>query len=228
NNAEAAAKAAHCRWTKTWVTKSRPGLANHVMAETTYDNLALAEAPRWGAEAIAAAQAIQQELGITPMEQPFLPAIEQLIAPEEAERRLRQTLPPWQLNSTSDDYTEYCWTAPTVRFYVGRPMLKAAPGVNYPDWVMNALGGIPSCIDPMIRTASKTIGTTIIDLLMRPDLLAAAQTEWRQRTGGGIGGDAWMAPLLPKDFRAPIDFRWPEYVTTSRGEEWWIPAREGE
>jgi aminobenzoyl-glutamate utilization protein B len=228
NNAEAASKAAHCRWTKTWVTKSRPGLPNHVMARTTYDNLQLAGAPQWGGEAIAAAQAMQRELGIEPVAKPFLPAIEELIEPEEAERRLRQTLPPWQLNSTSDDYTEYCWYAPTVRFYIGRPMLKAARGVNYPDWVMNALGGIASCIDPMIRTASKTIGATIVDLMTRPDLLKAAQDEWRDRTGGGVGGSNWMEPLLPKDFQAPIDFRWPEYVTTVRGEEWWIPTREGE
>jgi len=228
NNAEAAAKAAHCRWTKTWVTKSRPGLANHVMAKVTYDNICLAGAPSWGAEAIAAAQAMQREIGVTPMDKPFMRAIEETIEPEEAERRLRQSLPPSQLNSTSDDYTEYCWNAPTVRFYIGRPMLKAAPGVNYPDWVMNALGGIRSCIDPMIRTASKTIGGTIIDLMTRPDLLAAAKDEWRERTGGGIGGSKWMAPMLPKDFRVPNDFRWPEYVTTTRGQEWWIPAREGE
>lgn len=228
NNAEAAAKAAHCRWTRTWVTKSRPGLANHTLAQATYDNLVLAGAPQWGAAAIAAAQAMQKELGIAPMEKPFLPAIEQLIEPQEAERRLRQTLPPWQLNSTSDDYTEYCWSAPTVRFYIGRPMLKGARGVNYPDWVMNALGGIRTCIDPMIRTASKTIGATIIDLMTKPDLRKAAKDEWRDRTGGGVGGDKWMAPLLPKDFQAPVDFRWPEYVTTSRGEGWWIPARDGE
>ncbi|MET1025898.1 MAG: amidohydrolase [Dongiaceae bacterium] len=228
HNAEAAARAAHCRWTKTWVTKSRPGLPNHVMAQVTYDNLKLAGAPHWNAEAIAVAQEIQREIGIEPMEKPFLPAIEQLIEPQEAERRLRQNLPPWQLHSTSDDYTEYCWSAPTVRFYIGRPMLKPAPGANYPDWVMNALGGLRSCIDPMIRTASRTIGATIIDLMTRPDLLQAAKEEWRDRTGGGIGGSNWMGPLLPKDFRAPIDFRWPEYATTARGEEWWIPAREGE
>ncbi len=26
-----------------------------------------------------------------------------------------------------------------------------------------------------------------------------------------------------QDAPAPIHFRWPEYVTTPRGEEWWIP-----
>jgi aminobenzoyl-glutamate utilization protein B len=93
---------------------------------------------------------------------------------------------------------------------------------------MNALGGLKSCIDPMIRTAAKTIGATIMDLLSNADLLHNAQAEWRHRTGGGIGGKSWIAPLLPTDFRVPLDFRWPEYVTTARGQEWWIPTQEGE
>ena len=76
----------------------------------------------------------------------------------------------------------------------------------------------------MIATAGRTIGATIIDLLTRPDLLKAAKDEFLERTGGGVGGKHWMAPLLPPDFRPPIDYRWPEYVTTVRGEEWWIPA----
>ncbi len=228
SNAAAAAQATHCRWRKTWVTRSRPGLANHAMAAATYANLQLAGAPRWGDAAIDAARAIQQELGIAPMEKPYLAAIETLIAPQEAERILRRSLPPTQLHSTSDDYTEFCWHCPTARFYVGRPMLQAPKGYAYPDWVLNALGGIPACIDPMIDTAAKTVGGTIVDLLTQPDLLAAAQAEFRSRTGGGIGGTDWIAPLLPRDFRPPVDYRWPEYVTTARGEEWWIPASEDE
>jgi aminobenzoyl-glutamate utilization protein B len=54
--------------------------------------------------------------------------------------------------------------------------------------------------------------------------LAKAKVEFDERTGGGVGGDKWMAPLLPRDFQPPIDLRWPEYVTTERGEEWWIPT----
>ena len=41
---------------------------------------------------------------------------------------------------------------------------------------------------------------------------------------GGVGGTKWMAPLLPKDFPPPVDLRWPEYIQTARGEEWWIPT----
>ncbi|MDQ7249227.1 amidohydrolase [Dongia sedimenti] len=228
NNAEAAAKAAHCQWRRIWVSRSRPGLANHAMAKLVYENLKRAGAPSWGGEAIASAQAIQRELGLEPMEKPYLEAIERLIEPEEAERLLRRNLPPSQVNSTSDDYTEYCWHAPTARFYIGRPMLKAPRGFHYPDWVLNALGGIPACIDPMIETAAKTIAGSICDLLTRPELLSAAKAEFTERTGGGVGGSNWISPQLPKDFRPPIDYRWPEYVTTSRGEEWWIPAAADE
>ena len=194
------------------------------MARLTFDNIKLAGPPLWEEEAIEAAQAIQRELGLSPMELPFAEACQQTIEPKEAELILRQDLPPSQKNSTSDDYTEYCWHGPTVRFYIGRPMLKAPKGFAYPAWAMNALGGIRACIDPTIMTASRTIGATIIDLVTRADLLKAAKDEFVMRTGGGVGGKQWVAPLLPADFRAPIDYRWPEYVTTVRGEEWWIPA----
>ena len=65
---------------------------------------------------------------------------------------------------------------------------------------------------------------SLCDLLTKPDLLAAAKAEFVERTGGGIGGSNWISPQLPKDFRPPIDYRWPEYVTTVRGTDWWIPA----
>jgi aminobenzoyl-glutamate utilization protein B len=219
NNAEAAARAAHCTWKKTWVTQSRPGLPNHALAEATYRNIVLAGAPQWDGEAVRLAQEIQTELGLAPMDKPYLGACETTIPPMEAEMKLRADLPP------SDDYTEFCWHCPTVRFYIARPMLKAPKGFSYPAWAMNALGGLRPCIDPMIRTAAKTIGATITDLMSNAELLRNAQGEWKHRTGGGIGGKDWIAPLLPKDFRVPLDFRWPEYVTTPRGEEWWIPTR---
>jgi len=221
-NADAAARAAHCRWERHWVCKSRAGLANHALAEITYRNLKEAGAPRYGDAAIAAAREIQANLGLAPMDEPFLAACESLIEPREAERILREKLPPAQRNSTSDDYTEMCWHAPTVRLYVGRPMLKAPEGFHYPAWAMNALGGIRATIDPTIACAAKTIGMTLLDLLGDPALLAAARREFEARTGGGVGGEHWIPPLC--DYPAPIHIRWPEYVTTARGEEWWIPT----
>ena len=222
--ADAAALASHCRWERVWVSKSRPGLANHVMAGAAHANLAAVGAPAWGEEAAALARAMQGNLGMEPMGQPFLPAISQLIGPHEAERRLRAMLPGQQTHFTSDDYTEYTWHCPTARFYVGRPALAPRPdGAAYPAWVMNALGGLAPCIDPMIETAAKTIAGTILDLVENPALLARAGDEFRERTGGGIGGDRWLAPLC--DYDPPIALGWPEYVTTPRGTDWVIPSR---
>ena len=228
NNAEAAAKASFCRWTKTWVSKSRGGLANHVLARSAYRNLVLAGAPVWRAEAIEVARAMQRSLGLEPMPRPFLPMTEQLIDPETCERELRRMMPEWQQYLTSDDYTEYTWHCPTVRLYVARPTLAAPKGFSYPAWVANALGGIPATIDPMIGPAAKTVGATLIDLFTDPALLAAARAEFEERTGGGVGGTRWQPPLLPADFEVPHRLRWPEYVTTARGEEWWIPWRADE
>ena len=228
NNAEAAAKASFCRWHKTWVAKSRGGLANHVLARAAYRNLESIGAPMWGGESVRVARAIQANLGLAPLEQPFSADTERLVEPEECERQLRALMPAWQQYLTSDDYTEYCWHCPTVRLFVARPSLAGPAGYVYPAWVANALGGIRETIDPMIRVASKTIGATLLDCLTQPSLMAEARREFVERTGGGIGGSRWQAPLLPADFKVPHRYRWPEYITTVRGEEWTIPWRDDE
>ncbi len=223
--AEAAALATHCTWRRDWIAKSRRGLPNHVMADATYKNLELAGPPVYSERAREYAREIQKNLGFDPMPDPFIDEIQQLITPQDCERELRKMLPEWQENFTSDDYTDYCWHAPTVRLYVGRPALRPpAPGQAYPAWVMNALGGIPECIDPTFVITAKTIGMTICDLLTKPDVLEKAKAEFVERTGGGVGGSKWVPCLC--DYEPPIDFPWPEYVTTARGEnQWWIPAK---
>jgi aminobenzoyl-glutamate utilization protein B len=200
------------------VSKSRPGLANHAMAGITYRNLERAGPPRFGAEAIKVAQAIQKELGLDPMAHPFIAEIEELIVPQEAERRVRATIPAWQTHYTSDDYTDMTWHAPTVRLYVGRATLKAPEGFAYPDWVMNALGGIPATIDPTVATAARAIAGTILDLMTDGEALARAKGEHADRLATVGEAKPWC------DYAPPLDFPWPEYVETARGREWWIPA----
>jgi aminobenzoyl-glutamate utilization protein B len=220
-NADHAAAAAHCRVVKRWVSRTRPGVANHALAELAYSNLERVGAPKYGAEAIALAQEIQRHLGLAPMAKPFLPACEQLIEPRAAEAKLREHMPAWQRNWTSDDYVEMTWYAPTVRLYIARPMLSVPAGYGgYPAWVSNALGGLAPCIDPTVQVAARTIAGTLLDLLTEPRHVAAARAEFNERTGG----ERFVAPLLPKDFAPPIDYRWPEYATTARGNDWWIPA----
>ena len=221
--AESAAKLAHCSWSRHWVTKGRPGLANHAIAALCYANLEAVGPPRFAGEAVDLANRVRQSVGFDAVDHPFLPQTESLIAPEDAEAALRRLLPPSQQHFTSDDYTEYCWHAPTVRLYVGRPALGPRPdGIGWPAWTMNALGGLSPCIDPMIAIAAKTLALTALDLLTMPEALEAAKAEFVRRTGGGIGGSKWIAPLC--DYEPPIGFRWPEYVTTPRGTDWVIPS----
>lgn len=221
-NAQAAADMSGCRWERHWVCKSRPGLANHAMANVVWDSLQAVGAPKWDEQARAVAREIQMNCGLDPMDNPFIDEMEQLMAPQEAEAILRRDLPPSQLNSTSDDYTDMSWHAPLARFYIARPALKAPAGYRYPGWVMNALGGIPATIDPMVETASKVLALSALRLLEDETARKATMDEFKARTGGGVGGSQWIAPLC--DYDPPISFRWPEYVTTARGREWWIPT----
>ena len=68
------------------------------------------------------------------------------------------------------------------------------------------------------------IATTLVELASDASALARCKAEFSERTGGGIGGTKWLAPLLPRDFPAPVHYRWPEYVETVRGYEWSIPT----
>ncbi|MBI5878177.1 MAG: amidohydrolase [Chloroflexi bacterium] len=224
-NARQVAGATGCVASVRWITKTRVGLPNLAISDLAYRNLELVGAPQFGDEARTFARAIQKNLGFEPMDDPFIADNQTLTPPPELEARVRQGLPPWQLNFTSDDYVEYTWHAPTVRLYTARPRLKAPkPGYTYPAWVNNAMGGVPACIDPGMFVAGKTIAATMLDLLKSPDELAKAQAEFRERTGGGVGGSQWVAPLLARDFPPPVELRWPEYVQTPRGEEWWVPT----
>jgi aminobenzoyl-glutamate utilization protein B len=222
-NAEAAARTAHCRLDRRWVSRNRPGLPNHELARATWEVIARVGAPRLGPDAVEVANAIRHELGLDQRTEPFLPEAAEVIAPWDAEKQLRRHVPAEQRNWTSDDYVEMTWYAPTARFYLARPTLAPEPGKpGYPAWVMNALGGIPATIDPMIRAASRVVAATLIRLLESRETLARARDEHHRRRKEW--GD--LPPMLKPDFEPPVSFRWPEYVQTRRGREWWIPASD--
>jgi aminobenzoyl-glutamate utilization protein B len=219
-NARHAAAVAHCGVLGSWIARNRPGITNHALAEVVWANLRDVGPPHYGQDALAVAREIQTEIGIEPMEDPFLPASEELIEPREAERRLRRVLPSWQRNWTSDDYVEMSWYAPTARFYIARPVLRAREsGRPYPTWVMNALGGIPATIDPTVVCAAKTLAGSLLDLLMHPAAVAEARSEFEER----LEAESHREALLPTDHEPPVNFPWPEYVTTARGTEWVNP-----
>lgn len=225
HNARHAAALAGCEVSVRWVSKTRVALPNQALADLTWRNLAQIGPPEYDEAARAFGRAIQQRLNLPPMADPLPDTLSQLTPPEEYEASLRAELPAWQQFIGADDYVEYMWHAPTVRLLTARPRLKPpSPTYQYPAWTYLAMGGRPEIVDPGMFVAGKTIATTLIDLVTQPDERAKMQDEFNRRTGGGIGGSKWVAPLLPPDIVPPTDLRWPEYVTTPRGEEWTIPT----
>ena len=132
-NAKGAAEVTGCQVSVRWVTKTRVGLANHAMADLTYRNLEIVGAPQFDEQAREFGRAIQRNLDIAPMEDPFTDDCQRLVPPKEFEALVRRQLPPWQANFTSDDYVDYTWHAPTVRLHTSRPSLKPSePRLSVP------------------------------------------------------------------------------------------------
>lgn len=224
NNAKHVAEINHCKLTTRWVSKTRVGLPNHAMADLVFRNMQIAGAPKYSDDAKSICREIQKNCGTEPMASPIEEVCEKLTTPQEFEAQQRRRMPAWQQHLGSDDYVEYCWHSPTARFWTTKAVPKSPfPGFVYPRWVYNALGGIRATVDPSIFMASKILAASLIELFTTPEELKKAKDEFNERTDGGVGGKNWVGPLLPADIKPPDDLRWPEYVTTNRGNEWWIP-----
>lgn len=210
NNARHVAEINHCKLNVRWVTKTRVGLPNYILAELAYRNMKVIGQIKYGEEARKIGREIQKHLGLKVMDKPIDENCQKIIHPSELETILRRRLPPWQMHTGADDYVEYCWHAPTVRIFTSKVYLKSPyPGYVYPRWMINALGGMRPTQDPAIFLAGKTIATSLIELLTTPAELRKARDEFNDRTGGGVGGSKWVAPLLPKDFKAPLTYAGP-------------------
>ena len=221
NTAKGVAQITGTRVTKRIIARTRVGLSNKKLSEVLYRNLQTAGPPVFGEEAREFCRKIQENLGFEPMEEPLTEACQTIAPIDYTDKDIRYKFPAWVTNQGSDDYVDYQWTAPSTRLNTANAVLRNPnPNKPLPQWTRLAMNGYSPCIDPGIVTAAKTIGITIVDLLTHPGELAQAKEEFDERTGGGVGGSKWVAPLLPKDFYPPIDLPWPEYVTTQRGFEW--------
>ena len=214
NSAESVAKSTGCTLRTRWVTKTRTGLPNIALADLSYENLVLAGSPAWTEKDKEKAREIIRNLGYEAPDEPYNM---KLMTPQDWEARTRRRIPPPQKNIGSDDYVEFTWHCPTVWIQVAKPT-ASVPGTRLPGWARLALVGMPGPIDKTIYTAGKAISGTMLDLATDPAKLKKCWDEFKERTS-----ERMEEPLLPPDLEPPIDLRWPEYITTSRGREWWIP-----
>jgi len=221
NTAKGVAQITGTRVTKRIIARTRVGLSNKKLSEVLYRNLQTVGPPEFSEEAREFARKIQENLGFEPMEDPLTEACQTIAPIDHTDKDIRYKFPAWVTTQGSDDYVDYQWTAPSTRLNTANAVLRNPdPDKPLPPWTRLAMNGYSPCVDPGIVTAAKTIGVTIVDLLIHPGELAEAREEFNERTGGGVGGSKWVAPLLPEDFYPPIDLPWPEYVTTQRGFEW--------
>ena len=91
NNARHVAAMTGCRAFVRWVTKTRVGVPNQAMTDLTWKNLQAVGAPVFPEEALEFGRAMQRELGLEPMPDPFIASVSELTPPEafEAEAAVR-------------------------------------------------------------------------------------------------------------------------------------------
>jgi aminobenzoyl-glutamate utilization protein B len=219
--AKHAAGLTNCEVRMRWVTRTRPGLPNLVLSDLVHDQLGEVGPVPFSEDALAFGRALEAELGHQPSKDPFLEGIRRIVTPQEEDARVRATLPPWQDCTGADDFTEYSWQTPTVRFHTAKPLLRVTGG-DMNHWANNAMNGLPAAIDPCWSYASKVIARCAVRLISDPGLLAEAHAEFDDRRAQA--DPRLLAPLLPADFVPPIELPWPEYVETHRGREWTLPT----
>jgi aminobenzoyl-glutamate utilization protein B len=221
NTAKGVAQITGTRATKRVIARTRTGLSNKKLSEVLYRNLVLVGPPVFNENAKEFGRKLHETLGFETMDDPFTDVCQSIAPIDYIDKDIKFQFPEWVTHQGSDDYVDYQWTAPSTRLNTANAILRNPnPHLPLPMWTKFALNGYSPCIDPGIAVASKTIGITIVDLLTHPNELLEARNEFIERTGGGIGGGKWVAPLLTKDFYPPIDLPWPEYVNTQRGFEW--------
>lgn len=211
----------NCRVSMRWVTKTRPGLRNAAFGEATHRVMELIGPEELPAEAFEFGRRLEEALGHTPSDSPFVDNYTSVEAPADRNATLRSILPPWQDCTVADDYTEFTWAAPTVRFTTAKLCLNVI-GKHMTHWAHSAMNGYAPTIDHMWRYGGKVAAATAIGVFESPALLEAMTEEWATRRAASP--KEFLEPLLPADFNAPIDLPWPEYHTTARGFEWMIPS----
>jgi aminobenzoyl-glutamate utilization protein B len=200
--ADAAVLVTGCSVEKRLITAVRTGLPNGTLTDLMMKNLREIGPPEHTREDEAFGRKIQENLGIAPFEKPY---DETITEPEHA----------YDSFHPADDVNEFTWHAPSVRLYVSKS-LAPVQGFRYPRWVVSALCGT-GATHRMGQTAAKVMVATALDLIMDPELLERAKTEYEERKKS-----RFEAPLVPEGVVPPIGLQWPEWVDRP-GSEWWIP-----
>ena len=161
--AKAAAMMTNTEVTSRILGTAWPQHMNKTLAETMYANAVTIGLPAWDADDIALAKGIQKEL-----KQPQIGLATQL-------NPLRGGRDPEEnMGGPSDDIGDVSWVVPTVT--LGYPAnIPNLPGHNW----ANAIASATPIAHKGVTAGAKVQAMTIIDMLMRPELVQGAWDYFR-------------------------------------------------
>lgn len=155
-------------------------LPNETLGRVAQQNLELVGGVTYTAEERAFAARIGQTvLGKAP-------------APETAGLVLPFNANPPREGGGSTDVADVSWTVPTV----GVRTATWAPGTPAHSWQAVACGGTSLGLKGM-NVAAKTLTATIVDLMQKPDVVAAARAELDRRRGADFKYEALLGSRPP-------------------------------
>lgn len=180
--AEGAATMTDTKMTERVLAATWPGHYNKAMAEAMWENMKQVGMPEWTEADQQFARAVQNAVKAKP----------QGLRTEVAELRVPGDRPT---GGGSDDIAEVAWNVPTVVLrYPGN-----VPGTIGHHWSAGIAMATPVAHKGS-NTGAKAQAMTALDLLLRPDLLAAAKAYFAEQTKE----TKWQS-LIPEGTKPPIE-----------------------
>ncbi len=159
--AEGASLMTNTKWSSKVLGSAWPSHMNRTLAETMYENITAVGLPQWTEADVQLAKATQKELNVP----------ENGLATKINELRGRESQPDEdKRGGGSDDIGDISWTLPTVSLSFPANF-QAGPGHNW----ANAIAMATPIAHKGTVAGARVQAMTVVDLLMRPDVLAQAR-----------------------------------------------------
>ncbi len=174
--AEGAALMTDTEMTYRYMGSAWPGHFNKVLAETMYENIKEIGLPEWSEADQTLAKAVQKEVGSEP---------------EGLETELSELREPskFSLGGGSDDIADISWSVPTI--VLGFP--SNIPGLQGHHW-SNAIAMATPIAHKGATAGAKAMGMTMLDLLVKPEVLESAWTYYRDEQTKNMEYKSFLNP----------------------------------
>jgi aminobenzoyl-glutamate utilization protein B len=160
--AEGASLMTNTKWTSRVLGSAWPSHMNRTLAETMFENIRSVGMPQWTDADIQLAKATQRELGV--------PENGLTMRVPDALRGREEIPDEDKRGGGSDDIGDISWNLPTVSLSFPANF-QAGPGHNW----ANAIAMATPIAHKGTVAGARVQAMTVIDLLMRPDVLAQAR-----------------------------------------------------